>query len=82
MIARVSNGEYVMNAGATNRNRSALEYMNNGGEIKNLLKPAGQGNMNNVNITVNTPDASSFNKSKGQIAKETAMAINRANRRR
>jgi tape measure domain-containing protein len=82
MIARVSNGEYIMRASAVNKNRGALEYMNKGGSVGDLAKAVPARGGNNVNITVNTPDANSFNKSKSQIARDTAMAINRANRRR
>lgn len=78
MLARVSNGEYVVNAAATAKNRPQLEAMNSG-KTNPPTSVASQPIA--VNITVNANDAASFGKSQNQIARETAAAIQRATRR-
>jgi len=73
---RLSNGEFVVNAAATKANRGTLEAINRGEDV-------GQGRtvINNT-WNVQTPDADSFNASKGQMDARAEGRLRRANSRR
>ena len=73
ILARLSNGEFVVNADATRRNRALLEDMNNG-------RSEG-GRPIQVTYNISTPDVDSFKRSQGQILNSTETAIIRASRR-
>jgi len=73
-LAAVSDGEFVVNAAATKRNRSTLEAINNG-------EDAGGSTTIVQNFYIQTPDADSFQRSQGQIMARGASQLNRARRR-
>lgn len=67
ILARLSDGEFVVNSKATSNNRGLLEAMNDGRSIT-----SGGGGTVVMNIT--TPDADSFQRSSNQIAvRQTAL---------
>ena len=71
ILARVSNGEFVVNAEATRRNRDVLEEMNSGYNTKNQ-RPI------QINYNIVTKDADSFRRSQNQILSDTGASIRRA----
>jgi tape measure domain-containing protein len=72
--ARLSNGEYVVNAAATRSNRALLERLNSG-------MPVNTGSANGMNVTIMTPDADSFRASESQSTATLARMQRRASRR-
>jgi tape measure domain-containing protein len=72
ILARLSDGEFVVNAAATSRNRQTLERMNRGEDIA----PRG-----GVIMNITTKDADSFVKSQNQIIARQTVAQERAVRR-
>ena len=75
VLARVSPGEYVVNAESTQRNRQLLERINRGGDVGAGQRPV------QVNMTVNTPNADSFRESRREIRSDLYLAGRRAFRR-
>ena len=74
VLARVSPGEYVVNAEATRRNRAELEAINRGGSARDRRPVV-------INQTVVTPDADSFHESRREIRADLYRAGDRAFRR-
>lgn len=72
ILARLSRGEFVVNAQATQRNRSLLESINSGQESQRPII---------VNYNISTPNADSFRRSQNQILGATEANLNRAARR-
>jgi len=73
---KLSNGEFVVNAAATKANRGTLERINNGESV-------GDGGMRvQNNWYIQTPDADSFNASKGQMDARAEGRLRRANSRK
>ena len=68
ILARLSKGEFVVNAQATRENRGRLERMNRGedGESERPI---------NVYMTIQTEDAGSFRRSERQIARDLARGL-------
>lgn len=84
--ANLSNGEFVVTAAAARGNEQFLEDLNaRRGDMRRMDAPAGGGTQRvgrsvrvNVAMTVNTPNADSFRRSRNQIVGDLALEINRA----
>lgn len=73
---KLSNGEFVVNAAAAKANAGTLERINRGDSV-------GDGGMRVTNNWhIQTPDADSFNASKGQMDARSEGRLRRANSRR
>ena len=70
ILARLSRGEFVVNAEATRRNRDTLEAINRGED--RTQRPV------NINFNIQTPDADSFRRSEQQILNRARNALSRA----
>ena len=68
ILARLSSGEFVMNARATSRNRDRLERMNRGEDDRSERPII-------VNMQIRTPDADSFRRNEQQLARDLFKGI-------
>ena len=68
ILARLSSGEFVMNARATSRNRDRLERMNRGEDDRSERPIV-------VNMRVETPNADSFRRNEQQVARDVFRGL-------
>ena len=95
-MAKVSDGEFVVNAGATAKNKALLSAINSGKApkfgasvpsvasiVNSKTNDASVTNHNYVvNQNINTPNGDSFRKSSGQMASEANVHLQRIGRQK
>jgi tape measure domain-containing protein len=78
VVKRLSNGEFVNNAESTRKNRKLLEFMNDGGDMRNV---SSGGDTYHLSISVQAQDADSFSASSGQIMEKADSQFRNIRRR-